>query len=116
MAMPDPACESNPLREGLPRSRVSEPCAVVLFGATGDLAHRKLVPALFQLARAGNLPSECAIVGFARRAWTDEDLRAEYRKTLAKEGGADFDELWSQFASRIVFSPGTFDDAASFKS
>ena len=95
--------------------RVSEPCAVVLFGATGDLAHRKLVPALFQLARAGNLPSECAIVGFARRSWTDEDLRAEYEKTLAKEGGADFPELWSQFASRIVFSPGTFDDAGSFQ-
>ncbi len=115
MAKPDPACETNPLREGLPRSRVSEPCAVVLFGATGDLAHRKLVPALFQLARAGNLPSECAIVGFARRSWTDEDLRAEYEKTLAKEGGPDFPELWSQFARRIVFSPGTFDDAASFK-
>jgi glucose-6-phosphate 1-dehydrogenase len=115
MSKPDPACETNPLREGLPRSRVSEPCAIVLFGATGDLAHRKLVPALFQLARAGNLPSECAIVGFARRSWTDEDLRAEYEKTLAKEGGPDFPELWSQFARRIVFSPGTFDDAASFK-
>ena len=87
----------------------------MLFGATGDLAHRKLVPALFQLARGGNLPSECAIVGFARRPWTDDDLRAEYEKTLAKEAGADFRELWSQFASRIVFTPGTFDDPASFR-
>ena len=43
--------ETNPLREALPRTRVPEPCAVVLFGATGDLAHRKLMPALFQLAR-----------------------------------------------------------------
>ena len=86
-AMPkaDSLPETNPLREGLPRTRVSEPCAIVLFGATGDLAHRKLVPALFQLARGGNLPSECAIVGFARRDWTDDDLRAEYEKTLAKE-------------------------------
>ena len=57
--------ESNPLRQALPRTRVSEPCAVVLFGATGDLAHRKLMPALFNLAHGGNLPSECAIVGFA---------------------------------------------------
>ena len=97
------------------RTRVPEPCAIVLFGATGDLAHRKLVPALFQLARGGNLPSECAIIGFARRPWTDQDLRAEYEKTLAKEGGADFCELWSQFANRIVFSPGTFDDPASFR-
>jgi glucose-6-phosphate 1-dehydrogenase len=107
--------ETNPLREGLTTTRVSDPCAIVLFGATGDLAHRKLVPALFQLARGGNLPSECAIIGFARRSWTDQDLRAEYEKTLAKEGGTDFGELWSQFANRVIFSPGTFDDPASFR-
>ena len=107
--------ESNPLREALPRSRVSDPCAIVLFGATGDLAHRKLVPALFQLARGGNLPSESAIVGFARRDWTDANLRAEYEKTQSKHGGADFHEVWPQFANRIVFSPGTFDDPSSYQ-
>jgi len=107
--------ETNPLRQALPRTRVSQPCAIVLFGSTGDLAHRKLVPALFELARAGNLPSECAIVGFARREWTDADLRAEYEKTLAKTGGADFHEVWPQFANHIVFSPGSFDDPASYR-
>jgi glucose-6-phosphate 1-dehydrogenase len=106
--------ETNPLREALPRSRVPDPCAIVLFGATGDLAHRKLVPALFQLARGGNLPSESAIVGFARRDWADADLRAQYEKTLSKGAGADFREVWSQFANRILFSPGTFDDPASY--
>ncbi len=111
----DTGAVENPLRQALPRSRAPEPCAVVLFGATGDLAHRKLVPALFQLARDGNLPSESAIVGFARRAWTDADIRAEYEKTLAKTGGGDFREAWSQFANRLVFSPGTFDDPASFQ-
>jgi glucose-6-phosphate 1-dehydrogenase len=105
----------NPLRQALPRSRAPEPCAVVLFGATGDLAHRKLVPALFQLARDGNLPAESAIVGFARRAWTDADLRGEYEKSLVKASGGDFKEAWSQFANRLVFSPGTFDDLASFQ-
>src|SRR5262249_27242256 len=92
-----------------------QPCAIVLFGATGDLAHRKLVPALYQLARGGNLPSECAIVGFARRNWTDADLRAEYEKTLGGTAGADFSEVWPQFAKHLVFSPGTFDDPASFR-
>ena len=107
--------EVNPLREALSRTRVSDPCAIVLFGATGDLAHRKLVPALFQLARGGNLPSECAIVGFARRDWTDNDLRAEYEKSQSKGAGADFREVWPQFANRIFFSKGTFDDPASYQ-
>jgi glucose-6-phosphate 1-dehydrogenase len=115
--MPDTTgqTEINPLRQALPRTRVPDPCAVVLFGATGDLAHRKLVPALFQLARGGNLPSECAIVGFARRDWTDSDLRAEYEKSMPKTSGGDFRQIWAQFASRLVFSPGTFDDPDSYR-
>ncbi len=53
--MPEPTSvtESNPLRQALPRARVPEPCAVVLFGSTGDLAHRKLVPALYQPGPGG---------------------------------------------------------------
>ena len=65
--------------------------------------------------RGGNLPSEYAIVGFARRDWTDGDLRSAYEQTLSKSGGADFQEVWQQFANRIVFSPGTFDDPASYQ-
>ncbi len=65
--------------------------------------------------RGGNLPSEYAIVGFARRDWTDADLRSAYEQTLSKSGGADFQEVWQQFANRIVFSPGTFDDPASYQ-
>jgi glucose-6-phosphate 1-dehydrogenase len=114
MPGPNASTEVNPLRESLPRTRVPDPCTIVLFGATGDLAHRKLVPALFQLARGGNLPSECAIVGFARRDWSDADLRSEYEKTLSKSGGADFKQMWSQFASRIFFSKGTFDEPESY--
>ena len=107
--------ESNPLRQALPRTRVPDPCAVVLFGATGDLTHRKLVPALYNLARGGNLPSEYAIVGFARRDWTDQQLRDELAASLKKEGGAEFDNLWPQFASHIAFSSGTFDDPKAYE-
>ncbi|MBV8078076.1 MAG: glucose-6-phosphate dehydrogenase, partial [Planctomycetaceae bacterium] len=60
----------------MPRARVPEPCAVVLFGASGDLTHRKLGPALYHLGAGGNLPPDFAIVGFARRDWTDETFRA----------------------------------------
>ena len=108
------AVEANPLRQALPRTRVPEPCAVVLFGATGDLTHRKLVPALYHLARGGNLPSEFAIVGYARRDWTDEQLRDELKKSLANPDDPDFERFWGQFASHIVFAPGTFDDPAAY--
>jgi glucose-6-phosphate 1-dehydrogenase len=106
--------EANPLREALPRTRVPDPCAVVLFGATGDLAHRKLMPALYHLARGGHLPGEFAIVGFARRDWSDDDLRGEYQKSLAKSVGSDFPEFWPQFASHVVFASGTFDDPEGY--
>jgi glucose-6-phosphate 1-dehydrogenase len=109
------ATDGNPLREALPRTQVPEPCAIVLFGATGDLAHRKLMPALYHLARGGNLPAQCAVVGFARRDWTDQDLRAEYEKTMSKSGGADFRECWSQFSGRLYFAPGKFDDLGAFR-
>jgi len=114
MAEPTQTPETNPLRQSLPRSRAPEPCALVLFGATGDLAHRKLVPALFNLYRGGNLPSECAVVCFGRRDWSDDDLRREYEKSIAKDGGPDFAQVWPAFAERLVFAPGTFDDPESF--
>ena len=108
--------ETNPLREALPRTRVSDPCAIVLFGATGDLAHRKLVPALFQLAQGGNLPSESAIVGFARRDWTDADLRAGYEKTLSQERlDPTFARSGRSSPIGSCSRPGTFDDPASYQ-
>lgn len=107
--------EANPLRQGLPRTRVPEPCAVVLFGATGDLTHRKLAPAFFQLAREGHLPAECAIVGFARRDWTDDKFREEMKLSLDEFAGAGVDAFWPQFAPRLAFTSGTFDDATAYE-
>jgi glucose-6-phosphate 1-dehydrogenase len=108
--------DSNPLRQALPRAQAPQPCAIVLFGATGDLAHRKLVPALYRLYHGGNLPTECAIVGYGRRDWSDDDLREEYKKSFPdSEKGSDFEQIWPQFASRLVFAAGTFDDPESFQ-
>ncbi len=106
--------EVNPLREALPRTRVPDPCAVVLFGGTGDLTHRKLVPALYHLARGGNLPSEFAIVGIGRRDWSDEQYRDEVKKSLSQGADPDFDAFWGQFASHLCFSAGAFDDAETY--
>ncbi len=106
--------EANPLRQGLPRTRVPEPCAIVLFGATGDLTHRKLVPALYHLDQGGHLPSECAIVGFARRDWSDDQFRDELKKSLANPKDAGFEAAWADFAPRIFYDASTFDDPEGY--
>ena len=108
------ASDANPLREGLPRTQAPEPCAIVLFGATGDLTHRKLMPALYKLARAGHLPAESAIVGYARRDWDDAKFRDEVKGPLEKAVGDGFAEVWPQFAPRLFFAGGTFDDDAAY--
>src|SRR6476620_4499366 len=106
MAQLAEAHETNPLRPYLPRTRVPEPCAVVLFGATGDLTHRKLVPALYHLARGGNLPAEYAIVGFARRDGDDDHFRGELVAGLKNGNDGEFDRVWPEFARHVVFAPG----------
>jgi glucose-6-phosphate 1-dehydrogenase len=114
MAVPSESAESNPLRPYLPRTRVPDPCAIVLFGATGDLTHRKLAPALYNLALEGQLPAEYAIVGFARRDWSDDQFRQELKTTLAKGAGPGFEATWPPFAAHIAFASGTFDDPAGY--
>jgi glucose-6-phosphate 1-dehydrogenase len=99
----------------LPRVRAPEPCAIVLFGATGDLVHRKIVPALFRLALEGQLPAEYAVLGFARRDWNDEQFRNELKLTLQGTFGPDLERFWPEFASHVVFAPGRFDDPAAFE-
>src|SRR5260370_20531957 len=73
--------QTNPLREGLSTRAVPQPCAIVIFGATGDLTHRKLIPALYNLAAAGELPPAVTVGGFARRPKNDDEVRKELEKT-----------------------------------
>jgi glucose-6-phosphate 1-dehydrogenase len=107
---------TNPLREGLRLERVPDPCIIVLFGATGDLAHRKVVPALYQLWRTNLLPHEFVVLCIGRRPYTADDLRSEYRASLEKYSRVlPIDEAaWRSFASRIEYERLDFDDAAAF--
>ena len=107
---------TNPLREGLRLERVPDPCVLVLFGATGDLAHRKVVPALYQLWRTNLLPHEFVILCIGRRPYEDDDLRAEYRASLEKYSRVlPIDEsAWRSLASRIQYERLDFSDAAAF--
>ena len=76
---------TNPLRVGLRQERVISPQCLVIFGASGDLTHRKLVPALFELFKQRRLPSEFALLGCARRPWSDEEVRSKMTEALASK-------------------------------
>jgi glucose-6-phosphate 1-dehydrogenase len=80
---------------------------IVIFGASGDLTSRKLIPALYQLYRKKRLPPDVHIVGFSRTAFSDEAWRSHLTETTKKFTGADFDQaLWTEFAANIHYHPG----------
>ena len=70
----------NPLREGLSQERIPEPHVMVIFGASGDLTKRKLLPALYSLIRERLLPSNFAVMGVARTEFTDDQFRDEMKE------------------------------------
>jgi glucose-6-phosphate 1-dehydrogenase len=106
----------NPLRKGLRLESVPEPCAFILFGATGDLAHRKVIPAIYQLWRTNLLPAEFSLVAVARRPYTDEAFAAEVRASLEKYSRSlPIEEAaWTELAKRITYQQLEFGDDAGF--
>src|SRR4030095_4080723 len=106
----------NPLREGLSPRGVPQPCSIVIFGATGDLTHRKLIPALYNLAADGDLPPAVAIVGFARREKTDDQFRNELETATRKfSRQAVRDEIWKTFGESILYHQSEFEHEAGYK-
>jgi glucose-6-phosphate 1-dehydrogenase len=107
----------NPLRD--PRDkrlpRIAGPCALVLFGVTGDLATKKIMPAIYDLANRGLLPPGFSLVGFARRDWAHEDFRKIVHEAVRAHARTPFrEEVWINLAKGIRFVPGTFDDPKAF--
>jgi len=97
------------------RSGRPDPCALVLFGATGDLAKRKIVPALYQLAVSDSLPERFALVGFSRSVGEDEALRQRLRDALEEHSRTPIDEeVWGRFAACIYAVPGAVDDLVAY--
>src|SRR5436853_11299 len=108
--------QMNPLREGLSTRAVPQPCSIVIFGATGDLTHRKLIPALYNLAADGELPPAVAIVGFARRPKTDDQFRKEQEESTKKFSRQQVrDEIWDGFAQALFYHQSEFHDANGYK-
>lgn len=107
---------TNPFREDLVSRSRPEPCTVVIFGATGDLTHRKLVPALYNLAVDGELPTGVKIIGFARRAKTDAEFRAGLEELNRKVSRSGHDpKIWGPFAENIHYHESEFTDADGYK-
>ena len=99
--------EGNPLREGLRLERAAGPCAVVIFGASGDLAKRKLLPALFRLVQHGLIPAEFAIVGLGRTQMSDEEFRSRMKESVVESSETKEldEEIWQSFADGMWFLP-----------
>ncbi len=106
----------NVLREGLRLERVPDPSMLILFGATGDLAHRKVIPALYQLWRTNLLPHEFLLVAVGRQPHDDASFREGVRASLAQYSRIlPIDTAaWDSFSERIVYQRLDFDDPAGF--
>ncbi|MCW6052697.1 glucose-6-phosphate dehydrogenase [Microcoleus sp. A2-C5] len=106
----------NPLRVGLRKERVPEPQILVIFGASGDLTQRKLVPAIYQMKRDRRLPPETTVVGVARRPWSHDYFREQMREGIEEFGGGIGDEeLWQDFAKGLYYCPGDIDNPESYQ-
>ena len=107
----------NPLRDKRDKRlpRIAGPCSVVIFGVTGDLARKKVMPAIYDLAARGLLPPTFSLVGFARRDWNNEDFGEVVYEAVKDHCRTPFrQETWDRLAEGFRFVSGSFDDDESF--
>jgi len=106
----------NPLEES-EQSRIVEPCTLIIFGATGDLTSRKLVPALYNLLRDGQLPSLFTCVGFARRPKSNDQFRDEMKEAVSKYSRTKpvEESLWNHFKDHLFYHMSEFHDDAGYE-
>jgi glucose-6-phosphate 1-dehydrogenase len=112
ISLEEPAC-GNISAERKPL----EPCSIVIFGASGDLTARKLIPAFYHLCKDKQMPSAFRVIGFARRDKTDESWRNELREELnefSRTQPVD-DAVWKEFAKNLFYCRGDLTDAAAYK-
>lgn len=107
----------NPLRVGLQQERIPEPLIMVIFGASGDLTQRKLIPAIYQFKRERKLPPEITVVGVARRPWSHDYFREQMREGVEQfsESGLGPDEVWNEFAQGLFYFPADIDKPEDYQ-
>ena len=108
----------HPLEEPGISSRFIDPCILVIFGATGDLTDRKLLPAIYNLAREGQLPSQFAVVGFARREKSHEQFRLEMKEGINKFSRVKpvDEKIWKNFEQHIFYHRSEFHESEGYAS
>jgi glucose-6-phosphate 1-dehydrogenase len=104
----------NPLRLGLGISREPDPFTLVIFGASGDLTRRKLIPALFSLFADGYLIN-FRVVGFARRRWSDADYRTRVAAMIDEDGRENAGEMKAAFMERVFYVSSSFEEEAGYR-
>lgn len=104
---------ANPLREGLRLERTPRPSILTIFGASGDLTVRKLIPALYDLARDRRLPPEFTVVAFARRPYSHEQFREMMKEGVAKYSRSKLGNLWESFSQGIYYFQGDLESLES---
>ncbi|MGH9534305.1 MAG: glucose-6-phosphate dehydrogenase [Terriglobales bacterium] len=106
----------HPLRAGLHAERSAPPCALVIFGASGDLTRRKLMPAIFSLVRGQKLAPSFAVIGVSNAPWNDDEFRRQMHSGVTEfAAGAPEAQAWDDFAGRMQYLDGTFEDPALYR-
>jgi len=107
----------NPLKQSTDRrlKKIAGPSGLILFGVTGDLARKKLLPAIYDLANRGLLPPSFSLVGFARRDWTNQDFQKVVEQSVREFARTEWsDPVWEQLSKGIRFVSGSHDDSSAF--
>jgi len=105
-----------PVKSDQPKGNPAGPCLMVIFGASGDLTKRKVIPALYNLLQSGYLPRNFAVIGFAIDALNTEQFRELITKEVRELAEAPVEtESWKSFAERLYYIQGSFDDSGAFE-
>src|SRR6266404_5587906 len=108
---------ANPFSDPLRFERRAPPCAIVIFGANGDLTKRKLMPALYKLAHERRIPPEFAVIGNSRTPMSDQQFRDRMREEVAHflEGDPIEPSVWDSFAAGLYYVSGDLNDSGFYK-